>query len=45
MRILTAPTALGDDPCREDADVKKLAGPSGRHRLRGGDRRDVHRDP
>ncbi|MBO1336583.1 type II toxin-antitoxin system RelE/ParE family toxin [Streptomyces sp. VRA16 Mangrove soil] len=39
MRILTALTALGDDPDREDADVKKLSGPSGLHRLRVGDYR------
>jgi mRNA interferase RelE/StbE len=36
MRILTALTALGDDPYREDADVKKLVGPSGLYRLRVG---------
>ncbi|MGV2918461.1 type II toxin-antitoxin system RelE family toxin [Streptomyces alfalfae] len=36
MRILTALTALGDDPCRQDADVKKLTGPSGLYRLRVG---------
>ncbi|MEU4872978.1 type II toxin-antitoxin system RelE/ParE family toxin [Streptomyces sp. NPDC021608] len=36
MRILTALTALGDDPYREDADVKKLTGPSGLYRLRVG---------
>ncbi|MFD6231026.1 type II toxin-antitoxin system RelE/ParE family toxin [Streptomyces sp. NPDC060232] len=36
MRILAALTALGDDPCREDADVKKLTGPSGLYRLRVG---------
>ncbi|MFF2020732.1 type II toxin-antitoxin system RelE/ParE family toxin [Streptomyces sp. NPDC058171] len=36
MRILTALTALGDDPYREDADIKKLAGPSGLYRLRVG---------
>ncbi|MFF4290419.1 type II toxin-antitoxin system RelE/ParE family toxin [Streptomyces sp. NPDC001633] len=39
MRILAALTALGDDPYREDADVKKLAGPSGRYRLRVGNYR------
>lgn len=39
MRILTALTALGDDPYREDADVKKLAGPSGLFRLRVGNYR------
>ncbi|MEU7056889.1 type II toxin-antitoxin system RelE/ParE family toxin [Streptomyces sp. NPDC046197] len=33
-RTLTALTALGDDPYREDADVKKLSGPSGLYRLR-----------
>ncbi|MFH9982902.1 type II toxin-antitoxin system RelE/ParE family toxin [Streptomyces sp. NPDC017179] len=36
MRILTALTALGDDPYREDADVKKLTGLSGLYRLRVG---------
>ncbi|MFH8340138.1 type II toxin-antitoxin system RelE/ParE family toxin [Streptomyces sp. AM6-12] len=36
MRILTALTVLGDDPYREDADVKKLTGPSGLYRLRVG---------
>ncbi|MFE7620536.1 type II toxin-antitoxin system RelE/ParE family toxin [Streptomyces sp. NPDC057496] len=36
MRILTALTSLGDDPYRQDADVKKLAGPSGLYRLRVG---------
>ncbi|MFE7804875.1 type II toxin-antitoxin system RelE/ParE family toxin [Streptomyces sp. NPDC057430] len=36
MRILTALTALGDDPYRQDADVKKLTGPSGLYRLRIG---------
>ncbi|WP_381693707.1 type II toxin-antitoxin system RelE family toxin [Streptomyces laurentii] len=36
MRILTALTMLGDDPYREDADIKKLAGPSGLYRLRVG---------
>ncbi|MFJ2114569.1 type II toxin-antitoxin system RelE/ParE family toxin [Streptomyces sp. NPDC087850] len=34
MRVLAALTSLGDDPCREDADIRKLAGPSGLHRLR-----------
>ncbi|MEU9107283.1 type II toxin-antitoxin system RelE/ParE family toxin [Streptomyces xanthophaeus] len=33
MRILSALTALGDDPYREDADVKELSGPSGLYRL------------
>ncbi|MCX5169505.1 type II toxin-antitoxin system RelE family toxin [Streptomyces antibioticus] len=36
MRILTALTLLGDDPYREDADIKKLTGPSGLYRLRVG---------
>ncbi|MET7380577.1 type II toxin-antitoxin system RelE/ParE family toxin [Streptomyces sp. NPDC005526] len=36
MRILTALTALGDDPYREGADVRKLTGPSGLYRLRVG---------
>ncbi|URM91114.1 type II toxin-antitoxin system RelE/ParE family toxin [Streptomyces sp. MRC013] len=39
MRILTALTALGDDPYREDADIKKLAGPSDLYRLRVGNYR------
>ncbi|MFI2027318.1 type II toxin-antitoxin system RelE/ParE family toxin [Streptomyces buecherae] len=39
MRILTALTALGDDPYREDADVKKLTGASGLFRLRVGNYR------
>lgn len=37
MRILTALTRLGDDPYREDADAKKLAGQEGLYRLRVGD--------
>ncbi|MEC4576035.1 type II toxin-antitoxin system RelE family toxin [Streptomyces virginiae] len=39
MRILAALTALGDDPYREDADIKKLTGPSGLYRLRVGEDR------
>ncbi|MEV7421310.1 type II toxin-antitoxin system RelE/ParE family toxin [Streptomyces sp. NPDC091212] len=39
MRVLAALTALGDDPYREDADIKKLAGPSGLYRLRVGNYR------
>ncbi|MEZ3181498.1 type II toxin-antitoxin system RelE/ParE family toxin [Streptomyces pimonensis] len=39
MRILTALTSLGDDPYRQDADVKKLTGPSGLYRLRVGNHR------
>jgi mRNA interferase RelE/StbE len=37
MRILTALTRLGDDPYRDDADVKKLSGHDGLYRLRVGD--------
>ncbi|MEU5158843.1 type II toxin-antitoxin system RelE/ParE family toxin [Streptomyces sp. NPDC020875] len=36
MRILTALTALGEDPYRQDADIKKLTGPSDLYRLRVG---------
>ncbi|MFD8414951.1 type II toxin-antitoxin system RelE/ParE family toxin [Streptomyces sp. NPDC059650] len=36
MRILTALTVLGDDPFREDAEIKKLSGPCGLYRLRVG---------
>lgn len=39
MRILTALTALGDDPYREDADIKKLTGPSDLYQLRVGNYR------
>jgi mRNA interferase RelE/StbE len=39
MRILTALTALGDDPYAAHADVKKLTGPSGLYRLRVGNYR------
>ncbi|WP_405457655.1 type II toxin-antitoxin system RelE/ParE family toxin [Streptomyces sp. NBC_00101] len=39
MRILAALTALGEDPYREDADVKKLVGSSGLYRLRVGNHR------
>ncbi|MFI1186846.1 type II toxin-antitoxin system RelE/ParE family toxin [Streptomyces californicus] len=42
MRILAALTALGDDPYREDAGIKKLAGPSGLYRLRVGGYRVAH---
>ncbi|MFF4852388.1 type II toxin-antitoxin system RelE/ParE family toxin [Streptomyces sp. NPDC001194] len=42
MRILAALTALGDDPYREDADVKKLSGPSRLYRLRVGGCRIAH---
>lgn len=39
MRILTALTRLGDDPYRDDADIKKLSGHDGLFRLRVGDYR------
>jgi mRNA interferase RelE/StbE len=39
MRILTPLTALGDDPYRQDADIKKLTDPSGLSRLRVGGHR------
>lgn len=43
MGILTALTPLGDDPYRQDADVRELAGESGRFRLRVGDYRVIYR--
>ncbi|MFJ4627726.1 type II toxin-antitoxin system RelE/ParE family toxin [Streptomyces sp. NPDC088847] len=43
MRILTALTRLGDDPYRDDADVKKLSGHDGLYRLRVGDFRVAYR--
>ncbi|MFF5129851.1 type II toxin-antitoxin system RelE/ParE family toxin [Streptomyces syringium] len=43
MRILAALTALGDDPYREDADIKKLTGSSGLYRLRVGSYRVAYR--
>ncbi|MDK1475795.1 type II toxin-antitoxin system RelE/ParE family toxin [Streptomyces sp. 549] len=43
MRILTALTSLGDDPYREGADIRKLAGPSGLYRLRVGSHRVAYR--
>ncbi|MEW1549203.1 type II toxin-antitoxin system RelE family toxin [Streptomyces tsukubensis] len=39
MRILTALTPLGDDPRREDADIKRLSGHDSLYRLRVGDYR------
>lgn len=36
MRVLYALTALGDDPYRRDADVKKLSGTDALYRLRVG---------
>lgn len=43
MHILAALTRLGDDPYREDADVKKLAGVAGLFGLRVGDWRVAYR--
>lgn len=42
LRILTAITPLGDDPWREDADVKRLAGHDGLYRVRAGEFRVVY---
>ncbi|NED92856.1 type II toxin-antitoxin system RelE/ParE family toxin [Streptomyces sp. SID11233] len=42
LRILTAITPLGDDPWREDADVKKLSGHDGLYRVRAGEFRVVY---
>lgn len=42
MHILTALTALGDDPDRDDADTKKLTGHHGLYRLRVGGFRVVY---
>ena len=42
LTILRALTALGDDPRRPDAQVKKLAGYEDRYRLRVGDYRIIY---
>ncbi|KJS54630.1 plasmid stabilization protein [Streptomyces rubellomurinus subsp. indigoferus] len=42
MRVLTALTALGDDPFADGPDVKKLAGNDALYRLRVGDFRVVY---
>ena len=39
LDILTCLARLGDDPDREDADIKKLAGAEGVYRLRVGNYR------
>lgn len=36
LRILHALSRIGDDPCRDDADVKKLSGHDDLYRLRVG---------
>lgn len=43
LHILTQLARLGDDPYREDADVKKLAGAEGLYRLRVGSYRVAYR--
>jgi mRNA interferase RelE/StbE len=42
LTILQALTALGDDPRRSAANVKKLAGYADRYRLRVGDYRIIY---
>jgi mRNA interferase RelE/StbE len=42
LTILRALTPLGDDPRRQDADLKKLTGYSDRYRLRVGDYRIIY---
>ena len=42
LTILRALTPLGDDPRRQDADIKKLAGYTDRYRLRVGDYRVIY---
>lgn len=42
LTILQALTPLGDDPRRQDADIKKLAGYADRYRLRVGDYRVIY---
>jgi mRNA interferase RelE/StbE len=42
LTILRALTLLGDDPRRQDADIKKLAGYTDRYRLRVGDYRVIY---
>jgi mRNA interferase RelE/StbE len=42
LTILQALTPLGDDPCRSDANVRKLAGYEDRYRLRAGDYRIIY---
>ena len=42
LTVLRALTPLGDDPRRQDADIKKLAGYADRYRLRVGDYRVIY---
>jgi len=42
LTILKALTSLGDDPRRQDADIKKLVGYADRYRLRVGDYRVIY---
>jgi mRNA interferase RelE/StbE len=42
LTILRALTSLGDDPRRQDAEIKKLAGYTDRYRLRVGDYRVIY---
>jgi mRNA interferase RelE/StbE len=42
LTILRALTPLGEDPRRQDADIKRLAGYADRYRLRVGDYRVIY---
>ncbi len=42
LTILRALTPLGEDPRRQDADIKKLVGYADRYRLRVGDYRVIY---